>query len=138
LERVGSETSVVTKKLKTACNEVAKKIIEIMKSDCKDEEKNRYPGEFPQFGLPRGYRAILIDTEDCHKWTLIRKSQDEWKDHPYNRSLAYVPDDMTRGDALQFAKDIAEGLLDEITAVMESEKNHMSDATKEIEQATAE
>ena len=135
LERVGSETSRVTEKLKTACNEVAKKIVSIMKSECEDEEKNGFRGEYSSISLPRGYRLILIDTTDCHMWTLIVPSQDERIDHPYNRSLAFVPQDITRDDALQFSKDIAEGLLDEITVVLESEKNQMIDATKEIEQA---
>ena len=138
LVRVGSETSIVTHKLRIACNEVAKKIVEIMKSKCEDAEKEGCSSEFVQVQLPRGYRLILIDTKDTKLWTIINHSQDEFIHHPYNRSLGYMSGDMTRGDALQFAKDIAEGLLDEITEVMESEKNHMSDATKEIEQVREE
>ena len=135
LERVGNETSRVTAKLKTACNEVAKKIVEIMKSKCEDAKKDYYPGEFPQVQLPRGYRVILIDTENDYRWTLIRKTQDEWQDHPYDRSLAYMPNDMTRGDALQFAKDISEGLLDEIAEWVEKKKLESEEALKTIESA---
>jgi len=133
LERVGSETSRVTEKLKEACNEVAIKIVEQLKSYCEDVT-SPMPGEFREIKLPENYSMIKIDTEDTTRWTLIVPSQDVWEDHPYNRSLAYCTGDITRHDALRFSKAISEGLLEKIADWLEGKKAIAEKALKKIEE----
>jgi len=133
LERVGSETSRVTEKLKEACNGVAIKIVEQLESYCEDVTSPT-PGEFREITIPENYRMIKIDTEDTTRWTLIVPSQDVWEDHPYGRSLAYYTGDITRQDALRFSKAISEGLLEKIADWLEGKKAIAEKALKKIEE----
>ncbi len=112
LERAGSEDSKAIQKLHYAAAEVARVI------------EKTVPVEHD---LPRGYRVVQKDFDAF--FLVCRKSDREyWIDGRY-------PDDdlprgvpvQTREGSLQFAEDVATGLLDEIAAWLE-QRSKESDA----------
>jgi len=139
LERAGGENSRMTQKLKDAAQEVAKKIIEECPNDIE---------------LSRGYKVIkciypdahlMIDPNDGWDWCLKTKKtsgytmDDRWyvfgvdeKGHTNNPEYeGLIP--ANRETCLQFAKDLSEGLLDEIAEVLEKRAEESKRAVEEFE-----
>lgn len=102
LERVGSETSVVTQKLKEAVEEIAKKIDEIVRPYV---QENDFEPDF----------ETVIDHLHYFCGTLIWDYDGEATPYIYN-SYALCPNKtyVSRAVALDFAKAIANGLLENI------------------------
>lgn len=120
LERAGSENSRVTEKLHEAANEIASQI---------------EPNVPVNVTLPRRYMVREIRSNVGSEKFLIRASDGDeeiWIDGTGN----YLHGDFhceipaqTREGSLLFAKDIAEGLLDEIAQFIE-ERTAESDAAR--------
>ncbi len=139
LERAGEENSRMTQKLKNAAQEVAKKIIEEVPAGIE---------------LPRGYKVTkciypdahnYIDPNDGWDWCLKTKKSsgytmdDRWyvfgvnqKGHTSSPNYEGL-EPANRETCLQFAKDISEGLLDEIAEVLEKRAEESKKAIEEFE-----
>src|SRR5262245_30430730 len=134
LERAGAENSRATKKLHDAASQVADFIC----------------GRVPiNVKLPRGYKVVRVKSNVGSADFLVRESGDtdefgylvrQWIDGTgsflHGDFHAEVPA-QTRAGSLQFAKDVAEGLLDEIAAFLEKRAAE-SDAAASTLEAKAE
>ena len=136
LERAGDENSKATKKLHEAAREVAYKI-----------EAVAPVGVL----LPRGYRVERVKSNvGSDEFLTLRGDRDEYQRGEYHyywidgcgRYLhgdfhAEVPA-QTRTGSLRFAKDVAEGLLDEIAEFLEQRKAESEKAAEVLENAKTE
>jgi hypothetical protein len=129
LERVGGEHSRATEKLHQAAVTIAGLIEEQVPCDV---------------DLPRGYRVVRIKSYiDVAKF-LVKSGVDgcqpeDWKEYWIDGSGGYLHGDLscfipaqTRAGSLQFATDIAEGLLNEITEFLEKRAMEAETAAKEL------
>lgn len=131
LERAGSENSRATKKLHDAASEVAYLI------------KHQVP---VGADLPRGYNVVEVNSNvGICRFLLLPNGCDEygepqslWIDgtgnYLHGDFRCEIPD-QTREGSLQFAKDIADGLLNEIAAWLESRVNEADSAAETLEQS---
>lgn len=136
LQRAGSESSRCTEKLHDAASEVADQI-------CKAVYQARAVGK----RLPRGYRVVNVKSNVGNSDFLVWESakRDEfgypeslWIDgtgnYLHGDFHAEVPK-QTREGSLRFAKDVSEGLLDEIAAFLEGLSAQATEATAALEKA---
>lgn len=128
LERAGDENSRVTEKLKAATVILAEKIQENIETWDK---------------LPKGYQ-LLPGSGEYNRYLIKNLSEKDGKVTYFNETQCEDPyfidyhkdtflwisrsGKLTRKGALEFAKDISEGLLDEISA-------HIKEAAKKAEKA---
>lgn len=135
LERAGSEASAATAKLREAAREVAQKIVDICPADAVGVE------------LPRGYRVMSVHSNIASEYYLVvpgtgDADEDGWgesarmldvlSDHYQHRDFNSPVNAATRGDVLQFAADIANGLLAEIAAWLEARTGESEKATAQL------
>lgn len=130
LERAGAENSRATKKLHEAAAEVADRIERLVPSGVR---------------LPRGYIVDGVKSNVGYARFLKREDDewDEWGEPTYtwiDGTGSYLHGDFhcwipaqTRAGSLQFAKDVAEGLLDEIAAFLEEWAAKNDEATAILE-----
>ncbi len=120
LERAGDENSKATKKLHDAVTRVCEDLIE---TTCP-----------PHVLLPRGY---MVQTNQSGAYYLTR---DNGKNEMYPEFVEWQQIDRhhTREGSLQFAKDVAEGLLDEIAEFLEKRKDESETATTTLIKAVNE
>lgn len=128
LERAGSENSKATEKLIAAAGAVAYTIAEMIPAACfgaDDFSANCYSDNC--FVLARANTLDLI--VDAENWrTGVRKVYLGQMDHTV---------DADRDHALQFAAQIAEGLLDELAECLEAMGQASEKATEMLETAKA-
>ena len=121
LERVGSETSIVTKKLKEACEKIGTELEEQLLPLL----KNTYEYEFQQITgcLTFLDNEILFDYDgDCRI-----ENSNNYRLHPSDGWI-------TRECALAFAKEIAEeNLIEKVADFIDAEKKKMESAVKNLE-----
>jgi hypothetical protein len=109
LERLGSENSRLTQKAREAANDIEDKITELMPEG---------------ISLPKNYKIIdkngakyLIQQEKYYgakaNGTIIKEDEEGYIDYGYRVN------DGTRGVILEFAQDIANGLLEEFADFMQ-------------------
>jgi hypothetical protein len=123
VERAGSENSKVTEKLKVACIELGKFIEKQVPNDVK---------------LPRDYIVRTFDsTYYLGKIDHDAKQEDvDWiNGEPYApaRLITNKYNPPTRKICLEFAKDISEGLLDEIAEFLEDRIKKEEEAINIVE-----
>ena len=137
LERAGSEESRCTKKLHEAACTVAEKICAAV-----------YTARAVSVLLPRGYMVTNVKSNVGNTDFLVRKTGkiDDMSGEPelywidgqgsylHGDFHAFVPD-QTREGSLQFSKDIAEGLLDEIAEFLEKRSTESSQAAELLQNA---
>lgn len=127
LERAGSEHSRATKKLFEAATEVAELIEEIA------------PVGVP---LPRGYKVIKEKSNIGVARFLVRGDDDSYKieyidgigDYLHNDFHCWIPG-QKRETVLEFARDVADGLLDEIADFLEKRTQESEIATTILQSA---
>jgi len=114
LERAGSENSRATQKLKDACKQLGEFIEKQVPHNVR---------------LPRNY--IVKETSNSYYLVKIKNA------FAYGEEVEYFGNTITdpykepsRLLCLQFAKDIAEGLLDEIAEFLEKRKEESEEAEK--------
>lgn len=112
LERAGDEHSRATTKLHAA----VRKIAEFIEDQC--------PAHVP---LPRGY---MVNEGERYMYLTrdLGPAKYPYSGESWERDWQFIDRRQTRESSLQFAKDIAEGLLEEIAAFLE-------ERTQEAEQA---
>lgn len=119
LERAGDENSRATEKLYEAAKKVAAFIEENVPAAVE---------------LPRGYKAIYVSSNIGSAKFLVNETKERrvWIDgiggylhEDYNCKIPA----QTRTGVLDFAKDIAEGLLDEIALFLEKRAQESSEMT---------
>jgi hypothetical protein len=128
LDRAGAESSRTSKKLIDAAITLANAVGE----------------KCPTYvELPRNYQVVKLGTQDAgYNWYLAKMNTQNHEEgnavfgNPsnYNGYWDYFGK-ANRADALQLAKDIAEGWLDEIGSFLEKRIAENSDATTVIETA---
>ena len=131
LERVGSETSIATKKLKTAVEEVASKIFKIV-----EPFKNQF-NVFDEFEFTKITKDLYLFENSAN--VVIVYDTDGKLDEitvGYDRYEIENSNIMTRECALSFAKAVSEGLLDEVAEWVESKKVAVEKGLKQITTAT--
>lgn len=118
LERAGSENSRTTEKLHAAVCTVADFIC------------NQVPTNVT---LPRGYlvQETITDTGSSRFLYRLTGQKNEWGDD----LIGIDTPGMTRAGSLQFAKDVAEGLLDEITEWLDIRSAESNDAAELLSHA---
>lgn len=131
LERSGDENSKATKKLHEATRNVA----QLIEDQCP-----------VGVDLPRGYRVIKRKSNVGSAHYLLAGA-DQYGDAEYwidghgsylhGDFGAWIPD-QTRAGSLKFARDVAEGLLDEIAEFLEKRKEESESAARALEAATTE
>lgn len=138
LERVGSETSVCTKKLKKAVCEIANKIYEQTQEFCDygDDIVNffvKITGEKNKTGL----RYFVCGGRKYLLWDIDYQADEcNFLDYCISESSSKTRMyDITRFVALSFAKAISDGLLDEVTKYIEQKKYEAENAIKQLENA---
>jgi hypothetical protein len=128
LERAGDENSKATQKLHEAASTVAEII-----------EKQAPVGVW----LPRDYKVVRIRSNVSSEVFLIGGKDpygdgNFWVDgigrYLHNDFQCGIPS-QTRAGSLKFAKDVAEGLLDEIAEFLEQRKAESENAATVLEQA---
>jgi hypothetical protein len=132
LQRAGDEGSKATAKLHEAASDVARKIREIAPEGVR---------------LPRGYMVLRVRSNISSTTRLVKETgeKDQWGESQLlwiDGDGTYLHGDFnaeipaqTRAGSLAFAKDIAEGLLDEIAAFLEAEAAKDVAATSALEAA---
>lgn len=126
LERAGSENSRATEKLIIACQTVANYLIDTVP-------------EYVEFG---GYVVAehWESNSDLYSGTELRRdSYDGWKWNrvrPGNPEFGPTRGDWTRMQALQFAKDLAEGLINKAAAAVEAHLAETKEGAEVAEKAT--
>jgi hypothetical protein len=131
LERAGDENSKATKKLHQAAATIAELIEKTVPVGIK---------------LPRGYKVIRVRSNIGSDVFLGHDFRDnmytDWPETWIDGIGRYLHNDFncnipaqTRAGSLKFAKDIAEGLLDEIAEFLEQRKAEADQATIVLEQA---
>jgi hypothetical protein len=131
LERAGDENSKATAKLHEAARNVAALII------------NRVPVGVQ---LPRGYRVKKVKSNvGSAEFLTLRGEQGEYGEYDYywidgtggylHRDFNAAIPAQTRAGSLRFAKDIAEGLLNEIAEFLEQRKAESESAAAALAQA---
>jgi len=145
LERVGSESSRSTEKLKKSCVEVAKAIrknAEIVYdtsgttfsttfSDC------NYSWFYLTCRKNKGDNLILIETEEENYLSYEDDFQkSDYFEGPGNRKEFEIDciDNITRERALRFAADISNGLLDEVADEMEEFSNKSKESLEQLQE----
>jgi hypothetical protein len=124
LERVGSETSRVTQKLKKSVEDVAKKILDSMEA-FRVNDHDFYLSKISDKLFYTSYQAILI-----LYWDIDGKLYDgNAFDYALMPDNCYVSLDI----ALDFSKAIANGLLKKIADFIEKEKAIITNAIEVIE-----
>lgn len=134
LERSGSESSRATEKLIKACKTVASAI-----SDNNDfPSYRRMPRDYmivekggDRYPVAR-FLTILGSDIDEYGRPCIAAYLDGLGSYLYNDFTMWI-DAPTRQAALQFAADIADGLLDEIADWLEARKSESESATEALE-----
>jgi hypothetical protein len=134
LERAGSESSRCTKKLHEAASTVADKICDSVRA-----------AKAVGVTLPRGYRVRNVKSNVGNRAFLVAEpgTRDEWGNddqlwidgtggYLHGDFHAGIPE-QTREGSLRFAKDVSEGLLNEIAAFLEDRaaENAMAAGTLE-------
>jgi hypothetical protein len=125
LERAGSENSKATAKLHEAASELAGRIIKAVPANVT---------------LPRDYRVVKVKSNVGEESFLVHGQADELDyDHWIDGTGKYLHGDchcdippQTREGSLQFAKDIAEGLLDEIAEFLDQRQCESDSATETL------
>jgi len=141
LQRAGDNGSKATKKLHEAAEAVADEI-------CKSVYRAKAVG----VRLPRGYRVRNVKSNVGNNDFLVydptKSSGDEWDSYPdeiwidgigsymHGDFHCWIPE-QTREGSLRFAKDIAEGLLDEIAAFLEARDAEAEKAATALDAATS-
>lgn len=127
LERVGDENSRVTQKLKEACFILAKQISENVPS---------------RVGLPRGYFVETYTTNtspsDTFDYQLLKRYFDDDSKRleiDYKTIIDFEDETTSRTACLEFAADIADGLLTEIADWLEARKAESEKAITVVETA---
>jgi hypothetical protein len=147
LERAGDESSKTTAKLKLACEEVAKEIIDIIKEsgiiDDIDYEDFHAAYTLPAYNLDTGKftrdEKEIKAAKAIHRVWLVQRFVPgvgcRWHlsyvaNEYYNCFLDASP---SRGDALSFSYIIAKGLLDAVREWIESENQKSTKAIERYE-----
>jgi hypothetical protein len=127
LERVGGESSRVTQKLFESCIKIGDFI-------CKQVPSN--------VELPRGYEKVIRHHEFGWEILKLNDVSEYERGGNINVTSQYINGDfnywingITRKLALIFAKDISEGLLDEISEFLEKRKKESEKAIEILENA---
>jgi len=142
LERVGSETSRVTTKLKEACEDVAKKIFEIARPFRKDHN----PMEMRNYTFTRIWGEKGSDGKYISGLYIVENNADYFYRFDYDNELCEEDIDvdrylithagyMSRECALEFAHAVANGLIDQVAIWVENKKLEAEEALKKIESA---
>jgi hypothetical protein len=128
LERAGDENSKATKKLHQAAVTVAG----IIEDQCP-----------VNVALPRGYEVTRVKSNVGYAYFLLL-DRDQYNEGRYwiDGQGSYLHGDFnswipgqTRAGSLRFAKDVAEGLLDEIAEFLEQRKADSENAATVLERA---
>ena len=127
LDRAGDENSKATEKLKVAASEVADRII----------------GTVPiGVSLPRNYTAVRCRSNVGTCEYLIKDyegTREEWINgyggYMHGDFNCWIPD-QTRQGVLQFARDVSEGLIDEIAKFLEKRKRESESGEKVLTKIT--
>lgn len=135
LERVGSEHSKATEKLFQACSEVAVFLLENVPPNVWFGEfgyivpslDNSEPGpsRIYEVRYHRGWNNDLYDG-----YQLERKGERIARSHSTSR-------DWNRDTAMAFAKDVANGLLDEAVVAIREETDRLAEAAQTVETQAA-
>ena len=131
LERVGSETSIATKKLKTAVEEVADNIFKIV-----EQFKNDFEC-LEEFKFTKITKSLFL-YEDVNTTTVVWDTDGNLDETNFDEKRYDVrySSYMTRECALSFAKAVSEGLLDEVADWVESKKVAAEKGLKQIKTAS--
>ena len=120
LERAGDENSRTTQKMYEAANKIAEVIISSVPANV---------------WLPRRYKVVVVNSNVTSAEFLVKHDQHdkhEWIDgtgaYLHGDLRCWIPG-QTRTGVLDFAKDIAEGLLDEIALFLEKRAQESSEMT---------
>lgn len=139
LERAGDENSKATKKLHQAAYDVAQLIIKIAPAGVKlprgykvkHLRSNVGSADFLTIWQPTAREDTYSERPDLEGETLWIDGQGGYLHRDFG---AWVPG-QTRAGSLKFAKDVAEGLLDEIAEFLEKRQAESEQAATVLEQA---
>ncbi len=127
LERVGSETSRVTEKLRKAASRVAGEIVKSIPDEC-----HGY--------LPRGYSIANVYSQNMNSGeSYLVNAGGQWLEtsggYLFGDFNCPLPDSPSRQSLLDFARDISDGLLAEIADWIDERKQEAINATEKLESA---
>jgi hypothetical protein len=129
LERVGSETSIVTQKLRESASELAEVVIDKLEM-LGDRENTAIMGWRVRKVRSNVATRYFLVTGDDYDEEFIHNSADSYYMHgDFN---CWIPG-CKRDTVLKFAKDVKNGLLDELAEALEEQKEEAKKALKKIE-----
>ena len=136
LERAGDENSKATKKLHEAAYNVAQLIIKIVPLGVKlprgykvrHIKSNVGSADFLTYWQPTPSDKAYSERPDLEGETMWIDGQGSYLHGDFN---AWIPN-QTRAGSLKFAKDVAEGLLEEIAEFLEKRKAESEEATSAL------
>lgn len=149
LERVGSETSVVTQKLKKSCEEIADRIFDICKDysnvfDPHNEEISwtKIAGDYNKETKKHSNSLWIIETMGSKDLYYESVDNLSWENIMYNSELAEAyqirySGCVSRETCLAFAKHISNGLLNEVVVWVENKKKSAEKALEQLEENKA-
>jgi hypothetical protein len=130
LERAGSEDSRTTEKLRQAARLLSEHVVSQLTDnvigECRLRREPDHDEPAPDRELPRGYALMKRYKADGSNYLVLAN----WRE-----PAGWVPVDHDRQSALAFARDVANGWLDELAGWLEARAAEAASAAQTLEQA---